>query len=63
MIEGCRERATDVLRSVEIRLPGHPTLVPIGDLNVCPAHKRRLSVGARTRIRDDVITAAMTKRR
>ena len=63
MITGCRERATDTFRAVEIKLPGHPTLVPIGDLNVCPAHARQVRVGKRTSIRDDVITAALSKRR
>jgi len=63
MITGCRERATDTFRGVELKLPGHPALVPIGDLNVCPAHAREMRVGRRTNIRDDVITAALAKRR
>lgn len=61
-VTGCSDGATDVLRSVSVKLPGHPSLVNIGDVNVCPRHKTELHAGRRTNLRDDVITAALVRR-
>jgi len=47
---------------VSVKLPGHPSLVNIGDVNVCPRHKTELHAGRRTNLRDDVITAALVRR-
>ncbi len=61
-ITGCRKQAVYVKRGVSLRLPGHPHLVPIGDLRVCDEHSRTFATGMRTNIRDDVITAAIARR-
>lgn len=60
-IEGCREKAVYVRRDVALRLPGHSELVNVGDVKLCPEHERSTRTGARTRIRDEVITAALAR--
>lgn len=61
-ITGCRKQAVHVKRAVSLKLPGHPSLVQIGDLRVCEDHSRSFAAGMRTNIRDDVITAALARR-
>lgn len=62
-ITGCREDARFVKRSVQVRLPGHPELVTIGDLHVCATHDRSSGLGARVSIRDSIVASAMLRQR
>lgn len=62
VMAGCRERAEFVVRGVAVKLPGHPENVNVGDINVCPTHRRDAVQGRRVSIRDDVVTAALARR-
>lgn len=49
--------------SVQVRLPGHPDPVTIGDLHVCATHDRASGIGARVSIRDSIVASAMLRQR
>lgn len=61
-IDGCREKAEYVRRGVVVNLAGHPDPVVLGDLKLCVKHERTTRGGGRTRIRDEVLTAALARR-
>ncbi len=57
----CPHPATDTIHGVQIKVPGHPTMVNVGSINVCPACKVKFRVGARTSIREDIVASAFLR--